>query len=395
METKLNVYSSLAPLNVLCAVFGYSVCSFRLTEMKKVLHAYCWVSSILCFVLLLFYLSVKVCFLQKKFTYLHAGDIVCMVMGLSVMSRYQFKFIACKNTNRNILDNINHFDRCLESIGIKVPHAGNLIICIMSITVIGCANMSFIFMDIFTVISGTTLDSGSETVVISGLDKQIEGVCFIILIIFAGYGFPILYMNFYSVIFIIQQRVSLFRKALLKFDELSDRNVAWSDRVSISVVGGVERDNFLTETKYFYKQINTMHYCLFDAFKTAGDFYTTLIFMWACILILSYSEVFIADAIAKKYLPAVSFLLLIILHDISFICFCSRITSELRNINSTVIAFYYKTTLTNLRADIKNWIYRCGHEDKKLNCGYFDLDFSIISLLFNLIFLLVLTVLQK
>lgn len=62
------------------------------------------------------------------------------------------------------------------------------------------------------------------------------------------------YMNYLFVVNVIRQRVRLIRQAVEKFDKLSNRIVACSDRALVSVVACPEKDN------YRYSNSTEIHY---------------------------------------------------------------------------------------------------------------------------------------
>lgn len=134
---------------------------------------------------------------------------------------------------------------------------------------------------------------------------------------------------------------------------------------------------------------------MLDVIRTARNFYTTLATSWACILIASNSEFPVAEGIFKNNVFLYFLYLLNTLNDVVLIFICLRLSSEVQNMCVIIRSFYTKKTLVNLKSSIRHWMYNCAHSDTNLNCGFLDLDFSIIPLLFDMITLLVFTLIQN
>lgn len=105
------MYSTVMPVSVLCAVFGFST--------HDVGYKYIHFQQIFCFIITVFMFILST-----------------MIATSVTLTYYRLKFVLEENTTRGILSNLDFTDKCLKSIGVKVNATKYCIICYTYISII-------------------------------------------------------------------------------------------------------------------------------------------------------------------------------------------------------------------------------------------------------------------
>ena len=166
---------------------------------------------------------------------------------------------------------------------------------------------------------------------------------------------------------IIWQRLQLTRRAVERFDKLSNRNVAWSDRVTVAIVVQPRNENFLTEIHDNYKVIGSVY----ETFSTV----TQLHAMYFCVYLLAeitiYSfQIFYTTTDANRR-DGTLFAIITRFDDIMLLAMCECITREFQRLQSLIHGLYYKSGLRNVRDCTRRTVYRYGHVEKKFDSAFF------------------------
>ena len=145
-------------------------------------------------------------------------------------------------------------------------------------------------------------------------------------------------------------------RAVEKLHKLSDKNVAWIDRVTIVVQPRSE--NFLTEVHDNYKLIGSIYRCLYETFNTVTQFYV----MFFCVYVRAQVTAYSVHLFFNAYDPnrnngnfhtVATFAL-----NIMLLTMCQSIEWKFQRLQSLINTFYYKKSLANLQAIIKRLVYQ-------------------------------------
>ena len=188
---------------------------------------------------------------------------------------------------------------------------------------------------------------------------------------------------------IVRQRARLTRLAVERFDRLSDRNVAWSDQENVAIVFQPRNENFLVEVQDNYKVIGSVYRCLHEAFNALTRTYA----IFFCVFV--YSEVTVhsmqlfvntsdVNRLSGIFVTAGNCVI-----DIMLLVICESITYEFQRLQCMINSFYYKEKLSTLRVATKRLLYQYAHRERKVDCGFFDLDIALLPVLYTFISLFV------
>ena len=214
-----NIVASLMPLTVLCVICGLSLPTSRQSKLRTV---YGLAVTTVCCILWTVYLIVKLA--TVDFNYLINVMKASITTLTSIMIiYYQIKCNFRHDQISNCIANIVYVDQSLQSLYVEVPHKQNTVVCILFIigAIIFCVHFTF-----------ETLYYIDFSSLILDVKRLYKLVCFLNLYMFITVQF----IYCFYLIIIIRQRVRLIRRAVEAFHKLSDRNVAWSDSVTVAVV---------------------------------------------------------------------------------------------------------------------------------------------------------------
>lgn len=179
--------------------------------------------------------------------------------------------LSSQDLTCNYVTNIGYVDKSLQSLHIKVPHTRNIVECILFIIISFSCFVSLVYEKFYYItVSCLMLDT----------TKLYKFVC--ALSIYTSSSVQCLHCVWITRI--IWQRLQLTRRAVERFDKLSNRNVAWSDRVTVAIVVQPRNENFLTEVHDNYKVIGSVY----ETFSTV----TQLHAMYFCVYLLAEITVY-------------------------------------------------------------------------------------------------------
>lgn len=367
-KIHLDVFTSVLPASIYCAVFGYNTCEFRNKTVSKLYKIYCFLIFVCVIVASIVVSVTKLCTIEVNiisvlFLVSHSAFIV-------VLSYYSIVFLTAENVYKNILNNLNYADKCLDLMGVKVPHLKYHVTCYLYVISAMCIRlyMTHLFLD--------NLASARTQLEVLIEFRSLYETYLRIMLFYLLVGFE-LYLN--CILYAITQRLAILRDAILSF-RCRRRNIisAWCE-VAMLRPSVDSHMLLLTYNSLCQSYHNTKH--LFNNFVR----------LWLLQSILLPSLFFLSNT------PEINGIINFIIFITStigiqmfplWIIVC--ITHEIRNVGNLIYNMYYDCRFSQIETAVKAWTLRSLSTEVRFDCGYFTVDTSLCSLVFNFTTLFVL-----
>lgn len=375
-----SVFTSTLCLTVVGALCGFRLPISQHWKSQIIVNTYCLIVTIIYCAIFTTVTVVNICYITYSF--INIMELCTNVLIALLVTYYRIKFYSKPNTICDIYNNIVYIDQGLQRLGVRVPHARNRTQCMSFMILYSSLIAFYIFSKILEVDPRRYLMDVPNILMNSPVNIV----------------FTVLVMHTYFTLYIIGQRVQLICCAVDNFDKLTDRNVAWSERVTLSVVGHPRSANYLTEVHENYKTICTVYRCINDTFRNARQLYSVFFFLYAFELILWYSiEIVDPYTIFPLYIPVLHVAKnnLLFIDGLFFVIdmipmfICESICYKLKTLETTMNRLYYKRGLKNLRSSVENLSHQFLHRETKFNCRFFNVDFKLFLIYCDFISLLV------
>lgn len=325
----------------------------------------------------------KLYFVQLQYS--NILDIFVLVLCASILILYQVKYLLQKDINRSIVETMDYVDECFKSLNISVPHVQNLIIVIVYTALNVTGFIAFVSTDLLSMVIKRLFDTDDEMT----LAYEMNLLSTIIVSTLFSLMYFLLYMQSMFSVCAIWQRMKLLYVALAKFDSLSDARVAWGDS-SVIVMTNEER---ITEIYYYYKKLQSIYCGLCEVYHRTREFYASFICLNIYLSIVSYTLEIIVDAMFHGRVIC-RFGSLYGLAKIVFPVFAiSCLRKEIERINTLLIGLAHKKQLRCVQSDVSKWKYRIAHSGLVFDCGYFEMDISVLCFITNFTSLFVFSIL--
>lgn len=285
---------------------------------------------------------------------------------------YRVKYLKNPNAFSDILENINYVDKRLESTGIRIYNKR-----IQNVfTTYSIGNISVHLTVMYLIYSKTR-----NTELIYNTIREFVSLYNIILKTFSYFSILFFVMHISFTMYTIGDRMRLVRCAIQQFKEIGLRQSAWDCESGFSAAIGfrnlkIKQDNYL-------KQANTLHKCLCNVFYTANRLYKHFIYTSLIISVIGSS---ISIMILATRMNGLNFFLLLD-HFVQFniipMYFSMFMANELQGIKCAVCNLYYRSDSKSLNNKKKSFYFHCLHVDNRFDCGYFKVEWTLLSVVFN------------
>lgn len=370
----------MSPISLFCILCGFSTFHFEQAMLRKIINLYCWICVVVCTIVSVNCVLVKLYIVQ--FRYSSVIDVFSNILCDVVLVMYQVKYLLHKDINMSILDNIYFVDDSLESINVTVPHIRNLIVASTCVALNIISFITFVSTDLLSTMIKRLFGAESEIRTLYEIDLYCN---YIVTILFYSVMSFFLYMQLLYIIYVLWQRMGLVYIALVKLDKLSKREVAWTDNVIVSIMNNQER---IAEIHYYYTKIYNSYCCLYEAYQSTREFYTSFICINIYFTIASYSLVVIVCVIFKTDLICSFGLLYGLVKLILPALASSCLGKKIDRITGLFNRLRYRKQLKSLKGDMNKW-----QSDSVFDCEYFRLDISVLYFVLNFISLFVFAIL--
>ena len=161
------------------------------------------------------------------------------------------------------------------------------------------------------------------------------------------------------------------------------RDSAWSDRVTVAIVVQPRRENFLTEIHDNYKLIGSLYRCLYETFSTVAQCYVMFFCVYVQAEVTGCSVHLFYNASDPNRSNGISVTVASLMANIMVLIMCQSINCEFQKLQCLLNNFYHKKSLANLQGITKRLVYQYGHRERKVDCGFFDLDLTLLPVLYD------------
>lgn len=210
---------------------------------------------------------------------------------------------------------------------------------------------------------------------------------FVSVMLFTGQFLMQLYLK--SVLYVIMQRVTLYRHAVIKLTTLSKIYKAWSSRGSELH----ERVSF-EEKERLCDDIDLISRALYTAYSNMKTFYQYHYQLQFLVFILFSPLYLLATAFTKFSIRYVLYFVYITGVRMPDLFLVTLITPKICNVQTLMRSAYYDTRVIQIQRTIKRWLYKFTQLEITYDCGYFRVDFSLFSVAFNFISLFIFALLE-
>lgn len=351
-----SVQQTMLPLSICCCLFGFYSFDVKDKSVEYPVIAYCL--SLVALYFVTWSLNAITQLHQQPFdfhTVLYQGlDLVYMIM----IVHYCVKYITGKRVLRDVYNNMNRSENCLQRIGVKVSRWRDTF---ESVTCgVAIVSMLIIFSNDATqrpeIQRAFYLFSGRYT------------ACNILASWARGYSTNALLVHFVIMLCRIKRRLGFLSDALRKTEE---RRTAWS--------GGVTATDTDTEILLVYK-------CLCDAYSGVRQFFlgfcrlNVLSFVFMFPMFITYSVRHDSDVL--RYFPMV-----LILLQLVPVALCVYIRRDFHTVQTAIVKLHWSNDDAKRFKRVKKLLSYCVHQDGKIDCGYFEMNADLLTIMFDFVML--------
>ena len=189
-------------------------------------------------------------------------------------------------------------------------------------------------------------------------------------------------------LYTVRQRLQYVRKAGEKCKNLLTIKNAWLNESTVVESCTIE------DRERYIEQFLKVESCIRVVFSDILKFYSHFFCLEAVLLVLIVSVYLLFSVLANNLVNFCYFLVWYALLQITPIAFCVSMSNEFRNIETGVNILYYSNNLKRLQTNVKNIKVRLLQSTvSKIepDCRFFKIDLRVLSTLFNVIVLLILS----
>ena len=209
-KVSLSVYSIILPLSVGCTILGLSTADFG-----KLQHVYCVIVAVLLFTFRTAFVFIKLYSVKLNFT--NVILVLSEIGAILVLAYYRIKFILDGNNVQCILRTLHNVDRALESVGNKIPHIKDHVICYLAVLLIAMCRVilthQFSSNQIFSLTQQNNISSVHPIFYISVNTEMFSSIA-------------MLEFYVYLTLYILRRRLMTFHDSIVTLNSLSC--TAWS-----------------------------------------------------------------------------------------------------------------------------------------------------------------------
>lgn len=361
-----NIYKSMAPLSVCCLIFGFSTIKFRRTRFNRIMDAYCWLVTIICF---------TVWSVAEAYTLLYGNSFIpldgyYLILDAArtiTLTYYRIKYIQNRNFINCISRKLKYVDERLKrSVGLKVRHTKNLIICIVFMILVIAINLAVSYIKL----------KNQHT-------SEIHHVILDCTRRFAFYSKLVFVMNFVVILYNLAERLRLVRYAIVNLEKTAVRKSAWKSGTCFSVAEDLKVD--VIEKRKYLTLLKKLQRCVYDIFVDVNNLYKQYFYSYLILSIFGMSLSIISIANGVYFM----FLFSMLTHTIQFIllplCLCMNVANEFYRNHSATFSVYHTNHFKPLSRIMKHFYYDSFNWENDFECGCFKMDWKLMAELFSFI----------
>lgn len=353
-------------------IFGFFTVRFRQKIPNKTIRAYCWTMNVFCFSIWCGSLLFKI-IKAKKFDFTVIIYLIMDAVRTATVTYYKTKHLKHPNEFSDILENIRFVEEHLQNAGIKVQYTRNRIICTLYIVTLVLLHLAITYL--------ITLDTANRLKTFNTVQEHFS-LCNEVVKYVMFYSGVLFVMHFVCIAYVIGDRMRLVRLAVEKCMETRLRKSTWGGGTDFFGVGGIRRlimrhDNYL-------KHINLLRNSMCDVFNTANDWYKHFFYSSLICSVIGSSILLI---LTTKINGVNLFVVCSNFAQFSIIPLCVSVFvgNQCQKLDSILYSFCHTNNCKALSRNVKAMYYSRIHADKIFDCGYFEVDWKLLSVVFNFV----------
>lgn len=367
-----DVYRSFLPVTVIFAVLGYPVLILQRPKLQKLFRTYCNMMTVVQCTHLICAVVMNV--LTLEYDSVSLRMFAARLSVLIVMLCYRVEYVLCGDGN--ILENIDYVDRKLESVNGNVPHRRNNLKC-TAFTII-----SFLVTALMIYKTLRTLKYPERIEMV----KIIGFRCYTVHLTILSFYTCIIRTRLICLLYFLLQRFRLIRKAISLYNK---RNIAWSDPVPVRDMNRLSGNSIIDQAGLptYCKILICLYSCSFDAFQSSKKFYSSFMIVQIISVCVFYPVYIIFNLLrGNNMIYRLITLADLCVTNLPFVV-CIFLARELDSIHSAVHSLCNTERRKALQRDVKNWLWKCVHDNTKFDCGFLDIDIALYAVIVDYLLL--------
>lgn len=373
-DKLMDVFSAI------CVICGFSTVRFKKNTVRCVVTVYTWIVTVIFLTVSL--ISLITASLHGLGT---TTSNTVSAMFVILWTHYRIKYVLNADSYDNILDSIEYVRITLaELFGVKEGRRNEQIKCVLRSLVFIVFNVMYMRRFIY---------ERSMLICSRWVHKMtFYCVCLLTRIIFY-ISLVCVSTQFVILINRLRHTLRLTYRAVEETIEDTNHYQAWSDNLNDALNLGRRTRR---HTEFQIKKLQLIYKCISEAFYAVNKFYALFVnvvfsvYIFTCAIEL-YSNVFYIHY--KDILILALKLSVCVLYPISI---CATITSEFKRIDGLINNIYYShRSQESAQHKLQNWLRGRAHTSTRFSCGFIDVDFSLLFLMFEFVTSLLFSILAK
>lgn len=383
---KGNVFVTFTPLSLFNTVFGFYADNTTQKRHDLTTTAYCGLLTVLSLTIYYDIIVTRFCNLVYNFVVSFVYVLLDIVL-ITMLTLYRLKYVACREAASDILQNIDYADKCLTRIGVKIPHKKNLLLCALYAAV----------MFVINVINTLCVLQVFNSKEWFGAVNEPRSLCIVVSKLISLYSGTFLFAKVTFLLYLVKQRMSLIRCALLRDKHLRERRNAWK-------VPGFCQPSFrglksLRKKNVYYKNLHTIFNCIYSSFEGANEFYVDFFLCHVFLFIFTIALDVYIFVLYRRCWYILLFHLFTVLHSLSPMFLCMSITYDFNVTRGLLNCFHWQNNINTLHnrciGSIRESVHEWTFETVYFDCNYFHLDLKLIELIVDFETLLIFTIIPQ
>lgn len=379
----------MSPLSICSTLCGFYTVDCRNTMLKQTVQAYCWVLSLLYIILCIANLIHNICLMQHtnnaSVTFLFMD-----IVSILTFAYYRVKFIKHHDAYNSINLNVDYADNCLQNHGNKIRHVSLKVVYIMYFvtTIVGYVHYVYEYKHIRAfLIHGDNL-------VLHYLIFDVLSSSTALLKFSFHFSIKLLSLQFIFVLCRICNILCSIHCAVQSINKIGATRFAWASHILIPLVNTPNRSSVFEAKRKHIKNIQFVCTSVSNTLRTTAKFYKY--FVWfqliATIFILTYN--ILMTSIGVSYWFLIYLMSRFLELEIIPMILVTNIQFKLQKITVLLREFCFSHELKMFKREIVKCIRQCEYADTDFDCGFFNIEVQLMTVILNFTSLFVFSLLK-
>lgn len=370
-----SIQKRMLPLSICTTFFGFYTIDVKNKKFKHIVTCHGWLLIGLFITYFILYTMMKL--IISPFNMDLVVSILAELVRATMLAYYSVKFIVQSDVIDDVMECINYADKRLKRIGVNVPHAKEQTLC-ASYTVL--ITLYYVIRSVFAIYIWLRPRSFAT---LREMLSLIYGPAKVATYFASG----MLTTHSVFLLYTVKKRMTRFRRAVGRIEEFFAREIAWDSVVTVSVVVDTPREeNFTTQKEKYFVEVQKLNNCMFETLQGVRKFYEHYFLFQVLFYILKKSILLLLCAVERMPLYSMCFVGWNTLLMVVSVILSVNIQYEFQAVQILVKKFYWSKKLKHVdprRTTVKKLWIQSIHRDHIFDCGFFDVDVSVLKIVFN------------